>query len=111
MEGLSIAANGITYLKLLQKILTSSGIAVVSIALQLTESCIKLYKFWESIEDGPQEIAAIREDLQYLISIFREIESNNGHVGDCILEGIQYCRIRIVVSYCLIVECRINKFL
>ncbi|KAH3964989.1 hypothetical protein HBI56_149970 [Parastagonospora nodorum] len=90
MEGLSIAAN---------------GIAVVSIALQLTESCIKLYKFWESIEDGPQEIAAIREDLQYLISIFREIESNNGHVGDCILEGIQYCRIRIVELIAIVGKC------
>jgi len=89
MEGLSIAANGITYLKRLLNVLTRPGIA---------ESCIKIYNFWESIEDGPQEIAAIKENLQYLISIFREIESNSSRVGDCILEGIQYCRLRIVVS-------------
>lgn len=111
MEGLSIAANGNTYLMTLLNMLTSSGIAVVSIALQLTESCIKLYQFWESIEDGPQDIAAIREDLQYLISIFREIESNSNRVGDCILEGIQYCRVRIVVSYHLIIGRQTNRFL
>jgi hypothetical protein len=84
--------------------LTIPGIAVISIAFQLTEACIKLYKFWESVEDGPQEIAAIRKDLQYLISIFREIETNNKPVGDCIVEGIQHCRIKVLVSCQPLVE-------
>ncbi|RAR06532.1 ankyrin repeat-containing protein [Stemphylium lycopersici] len=77
MEGLSIAAN---------------GLAVVSAAFQLTEACVKLYRFWESVEDAPQEIAAINEDLQYLITIFRRIESNTEPLGECIAEGIEHCR-------------------
>jgi hypothetical protein len=80
------------------------GIAIVSVAVQLTEACIKLYKFWESVEHSPQEVAAIRDDLQYLISIFREIESNNNPAGDCIVEGIRRCRIKVIVSYRLLVE-------
>lgn len=76
MEGLSVAAN---------------GLAVVSIAVQLTESFIKLYKFWNSVEDAPQDIAAINEDLQYLISVFQRIQSTKGSVGECVAEGMQHC--------------------
>jgi len=43
------------------------GLAVISVAFQLTEACIKLYTFWETVEDAPQEIIAIKEDLRYLI--------------------------------------------
>ncbi|KAF2032349.1 hypothetical protein EK21DRAFT_99003 [Setomelanomma holmii] len=59
MDGLSAVAN---------------SLAVVSVAIQLSKICVKLYMFWESIEDAPQEIAAIKEDLQYLISVFKRIE-------------------------------------
>ncbi|KAH6633196.1 hypothetical protein C7974DRAFT_462830 [Boeremia exigua] len=83
MEGLSIVAN---------------GLAVVSVAFQLSEACVKLYIFWESIEDAPQEISAIKEDLQYLISVFRRIESAKTPLGHCIAEGIQHCRIKVVSS-------------
>ncbi|KAH8722344.1 hypothetical protein GQ44DRAFT_741717 [Phaeosphaeriaceae sp. PMI808] len=81
MEGLSVAAN---------------SLAVVSVAFQLTEACIKLYRFWESVEDAPQEIAAIKEDMKYLISIFKRIESNNHPLGECITEGIQHCRLKVL---------------
>ncbi|KAF9700525.1 hypothetical protein EKO04_001240 [Ascochyta lentis] len=80
MEGLSAAAN---------------GLAVVSVAFQLTEACVKLYRFWESVEDAPIEIAAIKEDLRYLISVFKRVESNNIPSGDCIAEGIKHCRVKI----------------
>lgn len=49
---------------------------MVSVAFQLTEACAKLYRFWECVEDAPQEVAAISEDLKYLISIFKRIESD-----------------------------------
>ncbi|KAH8704359.1 hypothetical protein GQ44DRAFT_820019 [Phaeosphaeriaceae sp. PMI808] len=83
MEGLSIAAN---------------GLAVVSVAFRLTEACIKLYRFWESVEGAPHEIATIKDDLQYLISIFKRIESSNHSLGDCIVEGIQHCQIKVLSS-------------
>ncbi|KAF1929931.1 uncharacterized protein M421DRAFT_380930 [Didymella exigua CBS 183.55] len=80
MEGLSLVAN---------------GLAVVSVAFQLSEACIKLYVFWESIEDAPQEIAAVKEDLQYLISVFKGIENSEKPLGHCIADGVQHCRIKI----------------
>jgi hypothetical protein len=104
MEGLSIAANSKTSFQTLPLSLTCLGIAVISVVFQLTDACIKLYGFWESIEDAPQEISAIREDLQYLISIFKRFESNNDPIGDCIAEGIQHCRIKVLVRGPLLVE-------
>jgi hypothetical protein len=73
------------------------GFAVVSVALQLSEVCVKLYLFWESIEEAPQEIAAIKEDLQYLISVFSRIESTEEPLGLCIAEGIRHCRTKVAV--------------
>lgn len=68
-----------------------------SAAVQLSEACIKLYMFWESIEDAPQEIAAVKEDLQYLVSVFRKIEAGDEPMGHCIAEGIRHCRIKVAV--------------
>lgn len=76
-----------------------TGLAVASITLQLSESCIKLYKFWESIEDAPHEILAIKGDLRYLISVFRRIESAEQPLGNSIIEGVRHCRIKVAVCF------------
>ncbi|KAI4642043.1 uncharacterized protein J4E79_011569 [Alternaria viburni] len=83
MEGLSIAAN---------------GLAVISVAFQLTEACIKLYTFWETVEDAPREIIAIKEDLRFLISVFQKVESHGNSLGGCLAEGVQHCRAKIALS-------------
>lgn len=57
-----------------------------------------MYRFWESVEDAPQEIASVKEDLRYLISVFKRIESSNHAVGSCIADGIRYCQLKVVVS-------------
>ncbi|KAH7080966.1 hypothetical protein FB567DRAFT_562483 [Paraphoma chrysanthemicola] len=80
MEGLSVVAN---------------GLAVVSVALQLSEVCFKLYLFWEAIEDAPHEIATIKEDLRYLTSVFKRIETAERPLGGCIAEGMQHCQIKV----------------
>ncbi|KAH7066716.1 hypothetical protein BKA63DRAFT_126404 [Paraphoma chrysanthemicola] len=80
MEGLSLVAN---------------GLAVVSVALQLSEVCFKLYLFWEAIEDAPHEIATIKEDLRYLTSVFKRIETAERPLGGCITEGMQHCQMKV----------------
>lgn len=98
MEGLSVAANGIIDLPAQPFSLTESGLAVISVAFQLTEACIKLYAFWETVEDAPLEIASIKEDLRYLISVFKRVESHDNARGSCLAEGIRHCRAKITVS-------------
>ncbi|KAF7677303.1 hypothetical protein GT037_004162 [Alternaria burnsii] len=71
------------------------GLAVISVAFQLTEACIKLYTFWEAVEDAPQEIIAIKEDLRYLISVFKGVESYGDPLGGCLGEGVQHCRAKV----------------
>jgi hypothetical protein len=68
------------------------------VAFQLTEACIKLYTFWETVEDAPREIIAIKEDLRYLISVFKTVESHSNPLGSCLAEGVQHCRAKIAVS-------------
>jgi hypothetical protein len=70
---------------------------VISFGVQLTETCIKLHNFWESIEDAPHEIAAIKEDLQLLISVFKRIESNENPLGQCTIKGVYHCRVKVAV--------------
>ncbi|OAG13564.1 hypothetical protein CC77DRAFT_1067776 [Alternaria alternata] len=94
MEGLSVAAN---------------GLAIISVAFQLTEACIKLHTFWETVEDAPGEIAAIKEDLRYLISVFKRVESHSNPLGSCLAEGVQHCRAKIA-DLTLIVERFDNGF-
>lgn len=49
------------------------------------------------MEDAPQEIASIIEDLQYLISVFKKFESAERPPGDCIIEGIRHCQSKVAV--------------
>jgi hypothetical protein len=74
-------------------------VAFVSIAFQLTETCVKLHKFWESVEDAPQEIAAIREDLHFLSSVFAGIGCNGKPLGQLVVEGIQHCELKMAVCH------------
>ncbi|OBT85963.1 hypothetical protein VE02_04793 [Pseudogymnoascus sp. 03VT05] len=59
MDGLSAAA---------------SGIAVVSLAIQLAETVKKLHDFWDSVKDPPKHFCAVQTDLQLLSTILEKID-------------------------------------
>ena len=59
---------------------TASGIAVVSLAFQLAESVKKLYDYWNSIKEAPEDIEAISMDLELLSSILTQIAHEAQHV-------------------------------
>ena len=65
MDGLSAAA---------------SGIAVVSIAVQLAESFKKLHDFWKSIKEAPEDIRALSVDLEILSNVLIQIANETQHV-------------------------------
>ena len=65
MEGLSAAA---------------SGIAVISVAVQLAESFKKLCDFWESMKGAPEDIRAISVDLEILSNVLIQIAHETQHV-------------------------------
>ena len=58
---------------------------------------MKLYRFWESIEDAPREIQAIKEDLQYLSSVFGKLDSDQAKLGKCVVEGTKHCKDKVAV--------------
>ena len=64
MDGLSSAA---------------SGVAVVSVAVQMAESVKKLYDFWRSIEEAPEDVRMISMDLELLSSVLTRIANEAQH--------------------------------
>ena len=58
----------------------ASGIAVVTVAVQLAESVKKLCDFWNSIKEAPEEIQAISLDLELLSSVLIQIAYETQHV-------------------------------
>lgn len=62
MDGLSAAA---------------SGIAVVSIAIQVSDSLQKVSDFIESIQEAPEDIESTSSELQILSSLLEDIRLHN----------------------------------
>lgn len=56
-----------------QQTLIVIGIAVISLAFQLSDQVIKLHDFWQSVTNAPEDINAILEDLKLLSTILTEI--------------------------------------
>ena len=65
MDGLSAAA---------------SGTAVVSAAVHLAESFKKLYDFWKSVRDAPEDIRATSVDLEILSNVLTQIAHETQHI-------------------------------
>ena len=65
MDGLSAAA---------------SGIAVVSVAVQLAESFKKLCDFWTSVKEAPEDIRAMSADLEILSNVLIQMARDTQHV-------------------------------
>ena len=57
----------------------SSAIAVVSITIQLADSVRKLYDFWSSVKDAPEDVQGITTDLELLQSVFSNIAYDAQH--------------------------------
>ena len=57
----------------------ASGIAVVSLAIQLGDGIKKLCDFWDSVKEAPDDVRAITADLKLLSSVLAEIASEEQH--------------------------------
>ena len=64
MDGLSAAA---------------SVIAVTSLAFKLAESTKKLFEFWDSIQNAPEEVNDIKSDLESLRNVLEQIGHEAQH--------------------------------
>lgn len=72
----------------------SIGLAVVSVAIQLAEVCIRLHHFWESVRDAPKEVALITHDLRLLSSILEEVDRCGPHSATVTM-GLDSCLVKV----------------
>jgi len=52
----------------------SSVLAVVSVAIQLGDGIKKLYDFWDSVIEAPQEVQAISKDLKIILDVVEDMQ-------------------------------------
>lgn len=57
----------------------ASGMAVVSLAVQLGGSMKQLYDFWGSVKEAPEDVRAITTELKLLWSVLAEMASEEQH--------------------------------
>ena len=56
------------------------GLSAAASVMQLAESFKKLYDFWNSIKEAPEDIRAISVDMQNLSNILSQIANETQHV-------------------------------
>jgi hypothetical protein len=77
MEGLAVGA---------------SGIAIISIAIQLTDSLIKFSDFIESVQEAPEDVEFILSELRVLSLILEDVQLqplNANSNGKNVLNSLQ----------------------
>ena len=84
----------------------ASGVAVLSLAVQLVESVKKLCDFWNSIKEAPEDIQAISTDLELLSSALKGIAYETQHVEpDAALVAIlNGCSVKVKILTALLNE-------
>lgn len=60
---------------------TGSVFAVVSLADQVAERIKQLYEFWSAVNEAPEKIRAIANDLNLLSSVIMQISNNYQNVA------------------------------
>ncbi|KAF2652831.1 hypothetical protein K491DRAFT_30399 [Lophiostoma macrostomum CBS 122681] len=73
----------------------SSALAVASVAIQVADSCIKLYEFWASVRDAPVEVAFVIEDLKYFTKVVKEIDRDKTYKAPSVGAGLLCCQRKI----------------
>lgn len=59
----------------------ASGLAVVSLTIQLADSIKKLCDFWDSVQDAPNDIRAIVKEMRLLSAVLEGIQLNELDYG------------------------------
>ncbi|KAF7508364.1 hypothetical protein GJ744_009355 [Endocarpon pusillum] len=81
----------------------TSGLAVVSLGVQLASGLIKLYDFWGTVRDAPQEVGEIVLDLKLLSRILNELinrKDPSPHVKD----ALDHCNDKVAVLHSIVRE-------
>ncbi|KUJ20769.1 uncharacterized protein LY89DRAFT_730785 [Mollisia scopiformis] len=71
--------------------LVSSGLSVASIAIQISDSVLKLKEFWSSVKDAPEDIKYLVDEIDTLGLILTDI-GNNERRRDSSLVGFASAR-------------------
>ncbi|KAL8817209.1 MAG: hypothetical protein Q9191_008190 [Dirinaria sp. TL-2023a] len=100
-------SNAIISSPRMEGLATAASVAGV---IQLVGSVRKLYEFWDSIKDAPEEIRAIALDLRLLLSVLAEIASDAQHAEpDQTLEAVmEACHFKVKALNAIVNEIEPN---
>ncbi|TVY81433.1 hypothetical protein LSUE1_G001778 [Lachnellula suecica] len=86
-----------------QALLATALLAVVSVAVQLADGCIKLYMFWDSIKGAPEEVAGVMDDLLLLSTVLEDISSHK-RLAPSVTVGLRCCLTKVRELNCIVEE-------
>src|ERR1051325_877629 len=75
----------------------SPALAFISVAIQVADTCRKLYDFWKSVEGAPGDVALILDDLQHLSSVLDDIAGKKMSLSPSVVAGLRCCQTRMEV--------------
>ena len=64
--------------------------------MQLGDACMKLYHFWESVRDAPDEVAVIMDNLLYLSTVLKDI-AHDKQLAPSVVVGLECCQSKVRV--------------
>ena len=75
----------------------ASVTAVVSLAIQLADSIVKLHEFWESVQEAPEDVQNMCAELGVLSSVLSEIaiEAQHQPPHDTLITVLKQCSVKI----------------
>lgn len=66
-------------------------------AIQVVETCTKLYCFWESVRGAPDDVVVIMEDLKYLSAVVEDIARDKSDIAPSVTVGLKCCQSKMRV--------------
>ncbi|MCJ1439072.1 hypothetical protein MMC27_008463 [Xylographa pallens] len=84
----------------------AGAFAFASIAIQLGQSFVALYQYWESIKEAPADISTVVQDLRLLAAILRQIESDEQKFGQApeVTDVLKSCMAKVDTLRSLVEE-------
>ncbi|KAK3389737.1 hypothetical protein B0H63DRAFT_507253 [Podospora didyma] len=77
--------------------LAASAVAFVGATARLAHGCFQLYEFWESVKGAPAEVNFIKNDLQLLANILKEI-GDEDDLSNSVRLALDSCQAKLNVS-------------
>jgi hypothetical protein len=74
------------------------GLALVGTSTKLAQDCMRLYQFWDSLRNAPDDVKVIKNDLMLLTNVLGDI-SQQKDLSPAVRLTLDSCQEKVKVSW------------